>query len=166
MPIPKAQEIKLREDQKNILEKIIKRKNSSQSQVMRAKIILESSNNKSNEKLSEEFDLNSKTIKLWRNKWAENKAKLETLTDKDLEKFIVNEILVDKQRPGTPPEFSIEEITKIIALACEKPENSGYPISHWTIRELRDEILKRGIVKEISWSSVQRFLKSGRVKAP
>ena len=164
MPTPKAKLIILREEEKQILEKIVNRKNSSQAQVLRTQIILEAAENKSNQKISEKFDINYRTVKLWRDKWFDNISKLEKLKDKELEKFILKELFVDQQRPGTPSEFSIEEITKIIALACEKPENWGYPISHWTIRELRDEILKRGIVKEISWSSVQRFLKSGRVK--
>lgn len=164
MPIPKAKEIKLTEEAKDILEKVVKRKHSSQSQVLRAKIILEASEDKPNYKISEDFKINYRSVKLWRDKWYENQPKLEKLEGKELENFILKEVLVDEQRPGTPSEFNVEEITKIIALACEKPENSGYPISHWTIRELREEILKRGIVKEISWSSVQRFLKSGRIK--
>lgn len=164
MPIPKAKEITLREDEKKILEKIVKKKNSSQAKVLRSKIILEASSNKSNQKISEEFDINYRTVKLWRDKYFENISKLKMLKDKELENFIIKEVLVDKQRAGTPSEFTIEEITKIIAIACEKPENSGYPISHWTIRELREEILKRNIVKKISWSSIQRFLKSSRIK--
>jgi len=167
MPIPKAKEINLTEIEKEILEKHIRRKLSSQAEVLRAKIILEASEGKSNKIISENLGLTRVTVILWRNKWFENRDKLELLKNdyKKLESLILSEILVDEQRPGTPSEFTVEEITRIIALACEKPENSGYPISHWTIRELRDEILKRGIVKEISWSSVQRFLKSGRIKA-
>lgn len=166
MPIPKAKEIKLTEPEKEMLEQHVRRKLSGQSEVLRAKIILECSENKSSKIISENLGITRVTVSLWRNKWFDNKEKLELLKNepKKLENFILKELLVDEQRPGTPSEFTIEEITRIIALACEKPENSGYPISHWTIRELRDEILKRGIVKEISWSSVQRFLKSGRIK--
>lgn len=160
MPTSKAKEINLTEEEKHILEKVLNRKSSSQAQVLRTKIILEAGDNHSTQKISKKFDINYRTVKLWRDKWFNNISKLERLKDKELEKFILKELLVDRQRPGTPSEFTIEEITKIIALACEKPEISGYPISHWSIRELRDEILKRGIVKKVSWSSVQRFLKS------
>ena len=111
--------------------------------------------------------LNRKTVKLWRDKWFRYKDKLSRnqIDDKHLKKLILNEILIDEQRSGIKAIFTIEQITKIIALACERPEYSGYPTSHWTIRELREEILKREIVKEISWSSIQRFLKSGGIKA-
>jgi hypothetical protein len=52
-----------------------------------------------------------------------------------------------------------------VAVACEPPEESGRPISHWTSRELADEVKKRRIVAAISPRSVGRFLKRGRVAA-
>jgi putative transposase len=51
-----------------------------------------------------------------------------------------------------------------MALACEPPEASGRPISHWTPRELADEAIKRGIVETISERQVGRFLKSSRAQ--
>ena len=59
-------------------------------------------------------------------------------------------------RPGAPATFSAEQWCQIIALACEPPEASGRPISHWTPRELADEACKRGIVATISkrWLSM------------
>ena len=46
-------------------------------------------------------------------------------------------------------------------LACEKPEESGRPISHWTNREVADEVMKRGIVAQISPRHAARLLKKG-----
>jgi putative transposase len=46
-------------------------------------------------------------------------------------------------------------------MACEHPEESGRPISHWTGREIADEIKKRGIVDEISPRHAARLLKRG-----
>ena len=48
-------------------------------------------------------------------------------------------------RPGAPTTFSAEQWCQIIALACEPPEASDRPISHWTPRELADEARKREI---------------------
>src|SRR5215470_19913432 len=64
--------------------------------------------------------------------------------------------------PGIPATFSAEQWCQIIALACEPPEASGRPISHWTPRELAHEARKRGIVETISERHVGRFLQSGR----
>src|ERR1043166_3825959 len=75
------------------------------------------------------------------------------------------ERLQDAPRPGAPTTFSAEQWCQIIALACEPPEASGRPLSHWTPRELADEACKRGIVATISKRHVGRFLKSGRAQA-
>ncbi len=77
---------------------------------------------------------------------------------------VVEEMLSDKARAGAPTTFSAEQIVQITAIACEKPEDSERPISHWTARELADEALKRRIVEQISPRSVGRFLKSGGLK--
>ena len=69
-----------------------------------------------------------------------------------------------RPRPGAPTTFSAEQWCQIIALACEPPEASERPISHWTPRELADEARKRGIVATISERHVGRFLKSGRAQ--
>ena len=42
----------------------------------------------------------------------------------------------------------------IITVACEPPEKSGRPVTHWTPRELTDEVIKRGIVASIYKSDV------------
>ena len=74
-------------------------------------------------------------------------------------------VLTDTPRPGTPATFTAAQIVQIVAVACEPPEESGRPISHWTPREVADEVRKRGIVETISTRSVGRFLKSGRSTA-
>ena len=76
---------------------------------------------------------------------------------------LIEGVLSDKFRPGTKAKLSVEQITLIVALACELPASSGSPISHWTPRELTQEAVKRGIVEQISPRSVGRFLKRGRL---
>jgi len=53
-------------------------------------------------------------------------------------------------RPGGPMTFSLEQILQLFAIACEKPEAYGRPISDWTARELADEGVKQGIVGHLS----------------
>jgi hypothetical protein len=50
-------------------------------------------------------------------------------------------------------------VVRIVAIACESPEKSERPVSHWTAKELAQEAIKRGIVEKISPRSVGRFLK-------
>ena len=53
-----------------------------------------------------------------------------------------------------------------MALACEKPEDSDLPLSHWSQSELAREAVRRGIVDSISHGSVGRFLKRSRPQTP
>ena len=71
---------------------------------------------------------------------------------------MIRGILTDVPRPGTPVSFSAEQRAQIIALAGENPEDSARPITHWTPRDLADEIVKRGIADSISVRSVGRIL--------
>src|SRR6476620_12210923 len=87
-------------------------------------------------------------------------AEAKGLNDKQLTQLIIS-VLQDRERPGTPVTFSTEQVVQIVALACENPNKSGRPVSHWTPAELADEAVKRGIVEEISPRSVGRFLKRG-----
>lgn len=54
--------------------------------------------------------------------------------------------------------YSAEQVTQIIAIACEPPSQSGRPVETWTGRELADEAVRRGIVTSISTSQVNRYL--------
>jgi putative transposase len=87
-------------------------------------------------------------------------AELEGATDKDLSNLL-RDLLADEHRSGAPPTFGAEQLTQIIGVACEAPEDAGRPVTHWTPRELADEVIKRGIVVTISPRHVDRLLKGG-----
>jgi len=55
--------------------------------------------------------------------------------------------------------FTAEQICKIIATCCEKPMEYGRPITHWTQRELVDELIKQKVVESISTSEIGRILR-------
>lgn len=52
----------------------------------------------------------------------------------------------------------------LFALACSPPEDYGRPISHWTPRELADEIIKQEIIESISIRHVGRLLEEAELK--
>jgi transposase len=76
----------------------------------------------------------------------------------------VPERLQDALRSGSPPTFTAEQLTHLFAIACEDPRESGRPISHWTNRELADELIKRNIVESISTRHVGRLLDEADLK--
>ncbi len=104
---------------------------------------------------------------MWRNKWLSAK---EMLIEAELRESsnalilkLMTDTLADAPRPGTPKHFTVEQAVQIVALACEKPEVSLRPLSHWTARELASEAVKRKIVDKISPRSVGRFLKRSHI---
>ncbi len=74
------------------------------------------------------------------------------------------EKLEDLPRPGAPARITADQRCQIQALACEKPEQSDRPISHWTHREIADEIIKRGIIDTISVRHAGPLLKEADIK--
>ena len=76
----------------------------------------------------------------------------------------IEAVLTDEPRPGAPAKFTSEQVTQIWAVACEPPEKSGRPITHWTARELTDEVIQRRIVASISSSQVSRHLREAAVQ--
>jgi putative transposase len=79
----------------------------------------------------------------------------------------VEQALGDLPRAGCGGTFTAEQIAQIVAVACEPPEDSGRPVSHWTPRALADEVIRRGIASSISVRRVGRFLNdSGTPAAP
>lgn len=72
--------------------------------------------------------------------------------------------LEDEYRCGAPLKFDAHQRAMLFAIACEDPSDSGRPISHWTARELADELVKRGIVKSISTRHVGRLLEEADLK--
>jgi putative transposase len=121
------------------------------------------------EAVAHRLDLNRLTVRLWRDRWlaaapALEQAEHQQAADAAL-LALIEHALDDAPRRGRPATFSPEQIVGIVAVACEPPEKSGRPLSHWTARELADEVKKRHLVKDISPRSVGRFLKTGRLTA-
>ena len=72
--------------------------------------------------------------------------------------------LRDAERPGAPIRFTMEQVMKLFAIACEPPEVYGYPISHWTARELATVMVQEKIVESISVRHVGRLLEEADLK--
>lgn len=165
---PRPPQLQVTERQKAVLQQIICRSKSAQSQVMRAKIVLAGQiNGRRNNEIARELKVSAQTVSTWRRRWLEATERLtevEEMGDNQALEQAIEETLSDEARSGTPPTFSAEQICQIIAVACEDPALSGRTITEWTPRELADEVIKRQIVSNISASQVWRFLKRGGVE--
>ena len=156
--------------QRALLEHLRQRQTAPQRLIRRVLILLTLAVNPCLQTTARDLGLNRISVRLWRDRWrdaAEDLAQAERDNVSDQQYLgLIEEILDDAPRPGGPATFSPEQIVQIVAVACEPPEKSGRPISHWTHRELADEVKKRQIVEDIAPRSVGRFLKTGRLAAP
>lgn len=152
MPIPKPIALALNATERQALEKVIERPSTSQQIAERGRIVLATSESKCNSEIAKALGVHLHTVRLWRQRWVD----LQAIPLSDLS---VEERLQDRPRPGAPSQLSADQMCQLMALACEKPEASGRPISQWTSREIADEIIQRQIVKTISPRHAARLLK-------
>ena len=151
---PKPPTVNLREAEQQGLEKLVKAHNTPQQIVLRASIILAAARGLNNEQVGRELQVGVDMVRHWRQRWLAGQAI-------PLSELSVAERLHDVPRAGKPSAISADQLCQITALACEKPEQSERPISQWTGREIADEIMKRGIVTQISPRHAARLLKRG-----
>jgi len=162
----RAVEVKVSERQRAMLEKWVRNKADTPYRLVeRCRIIVMSADGVSNAEQARGLDVDRQRPRRWRRRWAASEERLaaaedEGATDRDLSDLLVK-VLSDNERPGIAPKFSAEQLTQIIAVACESPEESGRPVTHWTPRELADEVITRGVVDSISPRHVDRVLKGG-----
>lgn len=162
---PQPTQIELTDCQQTALQQIVGKATGQQIHVLRAKIILPANLGNNNQQIANQLQIHRETARSWPERWAEKAdalAAAEAQSDeKQLRKLIV-EILSDHPRCGSPGTFTAEQICQMIAVACEKPETYGRPVTHWTAAELASEAVKQGIVESISPRSVGRFFKRSR----
>ena len=140
--------IKLTEDERAELKCIIRKHTAGQSVVRRARIILMADEGIKRMAIAWELGIaQENVVTTWIKRWL-------AMSDRP-----VAERLQDLPRSGAPDTFTPEQLCQIVAMACEKPEQYGRPITHWSHRELADEAIKQGIVESISASYVGELLK-------
>ncbi len=157
----------LNEPQKTFLDRLAARAKTQQRLALRAKILLALDQGHSVSAVARHLKMVRNTVKKWRDRWRAAQDRLTKAQQDDQAAFeaLALAVLNDAERRGRPADFTPEQITQIVVISCEPPEQSGRAITHWTHRELADEAIKRGIVAQISPRSAGRFLKSGRSQA-
>jgi len=162
----KAAKIKVSEKQLVVLQELSCSRTVSKGTVQRALSIVQGFQGKLNQEIALEVGLNRQQVGVWRQRWRnawESLCVWECAQPHRLREAILA-VLSDAPRPGAPATFTPEQVTQIVALACESPKLSDRPINRWTHRELRDEVLKRKIVESISVAQVGRYLQQAAVQ--
>lgn len=162
-----AAKVLITERQHEVLQELVAGRTTPVRLAQRATIVLRAFAKRDNAGIADEIGLGPDAAGLWRRRWAKVWPRLtvfECAENKaDLRRAIVA-VLSDRPRSGNPGKFTPEQVTSILALACESPEKSGRPITHWTNAELADEAMKRGIVPSISVAQVGRYLREAELQ--
>ena len=147
---PKPDLLTLSDAERTDLEELVHRHRTAQQQALRGRIILSAAQGKNNSQIARELGVCVDTVRKWRTRW----IGLQAVWLQDLP---VSERLEDVPRPGRPSQITAEQTCQMVAMACEQPKER--PISHWTGREIADEVMQRGIVPQISPRHAARLLK-------
>ena len=163
----KAAKITITERQKEILQTFSRSVTAPSRLRQRASIIVLAFDGLLNEDIAARVGLTHRQVGRWRRRWANAWNQLidiECCESRAALRRAIEAILSDQPRPGAPGKFTPEQVVQILAVACEPPEKSGRPITHWTTLELTDEVIKRGIVDSISPAQVARYLREAALQ--
>ncbi len=161
--------------QRQILEHVVRCTTSVHRLVERAQIVLAFGEGTARQQIARERKTRILSVRKWCSRWEEGvsdllQAEKDLAMAEDATKALrkysqqVVAILDDAPRCGAPPVFTAEQVVGIIALACEVLDESEEGISHWTHRQIAQEAVRRGIVEEISPSTVGRLLSQASLK--
>jgi transposase len=163
-----AAKVVITERQQVVLRKLSTATTLAKRLVQRATIILLAFTGLSNADIAGQVGLERHQIGLWRRRWQRafnDLVRIECTDDSPAAlRHAIEDVLGDEPRPGCPGKFTAEQLTLLFALACEPPEKSGLPITHWTGAELAAEAVKRGLVESISVSQVNRLLRQAHLQ--
>jgi len=157
----KGAKIQLTERQYKALQRIRCSTTAAQRLVQRASVILMGFAGILNVTIAQDLGLARKQVGLWRRRWQQSFDALVAIEcGESHAQFCrtIEDVLSDAPRSGSKGTFTAEQVTQILAVACEPPHQSGRPIDRWTHRELADEVVHRAIVPSISVSQVGRYL--------
>jgi len=159
MPSPKPLLVELSEEEEEGLKKLVNRHKVGQQIAKRGWIVLAAGAGKPNSQIAREQQVSLDMVRLWRQRWLD-------LQPIRLAELRVEDRLADLPRSGAPARITAQQRCQIEGLACEQPEEAERPISHWTGREIAAEVLKRGIVEQISARHAGRLLKRRGFETP
>ena len=163
----KAAKITITERQQDILQTLSRSVTAPSHFRQRAAIIVLAFDGLRNQDIAARVGLTQRQVGLWRRRWAKAWNKLidiECCESQAALRRAIEAVLTDAPRPGAPGKFTPEQVTLILAVACEPPEKSGRPITHWTVQELTDAVIERGIVESISPAQVYRYLREAALQ--
>jgi transposase len=134
--------------------------------VERAKIVAKAADGMSNIAIAAELDVDRQRVRRWRTRFAldvvdELERLVEEGADDDVLVAVVVHGFADAPRSGAPRRFNDEQEARLIAIACRRPADFELPHAQWSLTLLAREMIRQGIVDDISPGQIWRWLKKG-----
>jgi putative transposase len=155
----RAAKVTITERQQKVLVTLARSSTCPQGVAQRARMILLAFEGLDGEEIADRVGCERHAVGLWRRRWADAFDSLVLVECCETERVLIQTVeqsLGDLPRSGSPGKFTAEQVAALLAVACAPPETGGRPVTHWTPDELRDAVVKRGIVPSISARQVGR----------
>lgn len=133
-----AYEVKLNDEERQELERLVKTGHRSARVIRRAQTLLWIDQGKSDKEIAEWLTVTLSTVSNTRKKW---------VTEGTVE---------DKPRPGRPPVLDGKQEALLVALTCSDAPDG---VENWTMQLLADRLVELGTVETISDETVRLRLK-------
>ena len=152
---------------KVLLKKLGRKSTISRALLIRVRIILLAAK-MSTAAIADALHITQATARKWRKRWeAATQVFVIAIRKGETKRQLssrISEVLDDVHRSGAPPDFTPEQVARIVQLACTPPSRYDRKTRRWTCRELALEAVKQEIVSSISSSTVYRMLNKNDVK--
>jgi hypothetical protein len=148
MPRRCPSNIELSASEREWLESRARRYTLPYRDVVRAKIILLAADGHSNKEIARELHLPCPIVGKWRQRYyREGPLGLQ-----------------DRPRGGRYSDFPPQVVCEVKTLACHLPDELGLPFSRLSLRDLRQEVIKRGLAAQTSGTTIWCWLSRDAIR--
>jgi putative transposase len=157
----KAAKVVITERPHEILQRWVRSRSCPRGLAHRAQIILLAFDRLRNGLIAEQLGCERHAVGIGRRRRADAFAalvRIECLEGLSALETAIEDVLSDNPRSGCPGTFAPDPIARIIAVACEPPEDSGRPVTHRTPTASAEEVVARKIVPAVSVRHVGRVV--------
>ena len=137
----KLHSVKLKDEEREDLNRYLRKGKSSARSLTRARILLLADEGRDDEEITGALKVSKSTVSRIRKRYCEGG---------------LDSALHEKARSGAPPKIDGRIEAQLTLLACSEPPDGR---SRWTVRLLADRLVEMEVVEAISHMSVQRLLK-------
>ena len=140
--------IELSDVDRRVLTRRATRVRSEVRDSLRARIVLNAGEGRSNAAIARDLSVCVDTVRKWRRRFSAGSV----------------EGVKDLTRSGRPRRFTAMAVAEVKVLACALPAEVAVPLARWSYRELAAEAITRNVVDSVSVSTVRRWLHADAIK--